>query len=77
MDKPTDRTASEPGQAGARPSESEAAILMERALDEIQALLAERARLRLLVLDLLKAFDSPEDEQLAVKRRARDELAAG
>jgi len=56
--------------------ECEVGALVARGLEEIQVLHAERTRLRALVLDLLKAFDAPEQEQAAVKRRARDELAA-
>jgi hypothetical protein len=59
------------------PADAEIVELVRRARDDVEALLDERVRLRALVLDFLKTFEAPEEEWAALRRRARDEIAAG
>lgn len=64
-------------QQRADPADAETVPLVRRALEDVQALLHERDRLRVLVVEFLKAYEAPEEEQRALRRRARDEIATG
>jgi hypothetical protein len=61
-------------EAEATHPEAELVRLVEQALGQLHGLHDEHARLRRLVLDLLNAFEAPEEEQAATERRARAEL---